>query len=73
MTIYSNVRMVNTVCGICNASCGMQLHFMHNELLGVKGNKEHPVSRGYLCPKDCLDPVTGFPADREIRVRISKA
>jgi anaerobic selenocysteine-containing dehydrogenase len=29
----------------------MKLNFMNNELLGVKGNKDHPRNRGYLCPK----------------------
>lgn len=51
MQIGSNMKTVQTVCGICSASCGMQLHLLDNRLAGVAGNKEHPGSQGYLCPK----------------------
>ncbi len=51
MQMGSNTKTVYSVCGICTASCGVQLHFRDNKLLTVEGNKQHPGSQGYLCPK----------------------
>lgn len=43
--------IVQTVCAICNGSCGMELCLEDDEIIEVKGLKEHPISQGYLCPK----------------------
>ncbi len=51
MQLDLNKKTVQTVCGICSASCGMQLHFEDDKLIAVEGDKQHPGSQGYLCPK----------------------
>lgn len=38
-------------CGLCTANCGLVLTVEDNQITAVRGDREHPVSRGYLCPK----------------------
>lgn len=44
-------RWVNTTCGYCSVGCGMQLGVRGDRVVSVRGNPEHPVNRGKLCPK----------------------
>jgi len=44
-------RWVNTTCGYCSVGCGMQLGVRGAKVVSVRGNPEHPVNRGKLCPK----------------------
>ena len=46
-----DTRTIPTFCGVCEHSCGMQVTARGNEILEIKGMKEHPSSKGYLCPK----------------------
>ena len=43
--------IVNTFCGVCEHSCGMQLKAQGNDIVEIRGLKDHPYSRGVLCPK----------------------
>ncbi len=40
-----------TVCGICSGTCGLTLTLENGKVRTIKGDHDHPVSRGYLCPK----------------------
>ncbi len=44
-------RWVNTTCGYCSVGCGMQIGVREGRAVSVRGNPEHPVNRGRLCPK----------------------
>ena len=44
-------RWVNTTCGYCSVGCGMQLGAREGKVVSVRGNPDHPVNRGKLCPK----------------------
>lgn len=44
-------RWVNTTCGYCSVGCGMQLGVRDNRVVSVRGNPDHPVNLGKLCPK----------------------
>jgi len=44
-------RWVNTTCGYCSVGCGMQLGVRGAKVVSVRGNPDHPVNRGKLCPK----------------------
>jgi formate dehydrogenase (coenzyme F420) alpha subunit len=39
------------VCAICSGTCGMNLTLENGIVVRVEGDKEHPVSKGHLCPK----------------------
>ena len=42
---------VNSTCGYCSVGCGMQLGVRNGKVVSVRGNPDHPVNLGKLCPK----------------------
>jgi assimilatory nitrate reductase catalytic subunit len=44
-------RWVNSTCGYCSVGCGMQLGVKDGHVVSVRGNPDHPVNTGKLCPK----------------------
>jgi anaerobic selenocysteine-containing dehydrogenase len=44
-------KWVNSTCGYCSVGCGMQLGVKADRVVSVRGNPNHPVNRGKLCPK----------------------
>jgi assimilatory nitrate reductase catalytic subunit len=44
-------RWVNSTCGYCSVGCGMQLGVKDGRVVSVRGNPDHPVNHGKLCPK----------------------
>ena len=40
-----------THCKICTAQCGLLVEVENNMITRVKGDPEHPLSKGYTCPK----------------------
>ena len=44
-------RWVATTCGYCSVGCGMLAGVKDGRMVAVRGNPNHPVNRGKLCPK----------------------
>jgi anaerobic selenocysteine-containing dehydrogenase len=44
-------RWVATTCGYCSVGCGMLVGVKNGRAVAVRGNPDHPVNRGKLCPK----------------------
>jgi len=44
-------RWVATTCGYCSVGCGMHVGVKSGRAVTVRGNPDHPVNRGMLCPK----------------------
>ena len=44
-------RWVKTTCGYCSVGCGMLVGTAKGKAVAVRGNPDHPVNRGKLCPK----------------------
>src|ERR1041385_1088960 len=44
-------RWVQTTCGYCSVGCGMLIGVKGGRAVSVRGNPDHPVNRGMLCPK----------------------
>lgn len=44
-------RWVATTCGYCSVGCGMYVGVRNGKAVSVRGNPDHPVNRGMLCPK----------------------
>lgn len=44
-------RWIKTTCGYCSVGCGMLLGVRDNKAVAVRGNPDHPVNQGKLCPK----------------------
>ena len=38
-------------CNICEAICGIEITVAGDERLNIRGDKDDPFSRGYICPK----------------------
>ncbi len=49
---------VNSTCGYCSVGCGMQLGVRDGRVVSVRGNPDHPVNRGKLCPKGLAEHYT---------------
>ncbi len=44
-------QKVRTVCFECHSRCGVILETQNGRVIGMKGDKNHPHSHGYTCPK----------------------
>ena len=44
-------RWVPTTCGYCSVGCGMHIGVSAGKAVAVRGNADHPVNLGKLCPK----------------------
>ncbi|HVQ39863.1 MAG TPA: molybdopterin-dependent oxidoreductase [Pyrinomonadaceae bacterium] len=38
-------------CNLCEAICGIEITVQPNQRLDIRGDKDDPFSRGYICPK----------------------
>ncbi|NNC99694.1 MAG: molybdopterin-dependent oxidoreductase [Gammaproteobacteria bacterium] len=38
-------------CHLCEAICGLEIKTRGDEILSIKGDKQDPVSHGFICPK----------------------
>jgi anaerobic selenocysteine-containing dehydrogenase len=45
------VSQHRTYCRICSAACGLVIEVEDNKIVTVRGDRDHPVSGGYLCIK----------------------
>jgi anaerobic selenocysteine-containing dehydrogenase len=46
-----NSKIVKSVCFECHCRCGVLLEVKDGRLVGLKGDKGHPFSHGFVCPK----------------------
>ena len=51
-------RWVKTTCGYCSVGCGMFLGVKDGRAVSVRGNPDHPVNAGALCPKGLSEHET---------------
>ncbi len=49
---------VSTTCGYCSVGCGMLIGVKDGRAVSVRGNPNHPVNRGVLCPKGLSEHYT---------------
>ncbi|SET59018.1 Anaerobic selenocysteine-containing dehydrogenase [Natronincola peptidivorans] len=47
----TKAKTVASICSICNSGCGILLHIENNKLIKASGDKDNPVTRGYICVK----------------------
>ena len=51
-------RWIPTTCGYCSVGCGMLLGVKDGKAVSVRGNSDHPVNFGKLCPKGLSEHYT---------------
>jgi len=44
-------KWIKTTCGYCSVGCGMLVGVKDGKAVSVRGNPDHPVNLGKLCPK----------------------
>ncbi len=44
-------KTVATFCRVCEAACGLEVTTQDNRIIDVAADRQHPVSRGFLCSK----------------------
>src|SRR5215470_10963839 len=57
-------RWVPTTCGYCSVGCGMFIGVKDGRAVSVRGNPDHPVNAGALCPKGLSEHETIHAATR---------
>lgn len=60
-------RWVRTTCGYCSVGCGMLVGVRDGGAVAVRGDPDHPVNCGRLCPKGLSEHHT-LAADGRLRV-----
>ena len=45
------VEIKQTYCRICMVQCGLVAEVAGDQILKVRGDREHPLTKGYTCPK----------------------
>jgi anaerobic selenocysteine-containing dehydrogenase len=60
-------RWVATTCGYCSVGCGMFIGVKDGRAVSVRGNPEHPVNKGWLCPKGLSEHHTLDTSNRATR------
>lgn len=59
-----DVRTVRSFCRICTSVCGILVDVRDDEVIRVRGDRKHPLSRGYTCPKGRALPQLHHHPDR---------
>jgi len=44
-------RIVRSICFECHSRCGALIEVDNDRIVNVKGDKDHPFSKGFICPK----------------------
>src|ERR1022692_496507 len=57
-------QTIKSFCRICTAICGIVVDVVGDEVVRVRGDKEHPLSKGYTCPKGRALPQIHHHPDR---------
>ncbi|MFI5778581.1 molybdopterin-dependent oxidoreductase [Nocardia sp. NPDC051570] len=51
-SVTDDTRKLLRTCPLCEAVCGLEITLdAHDHVVGVRGDREDPFSRGFLCPK----------------------
>lgn len=56
--------MIKGICSFCAGSCGIELLVKDNKIIEVRGDKNHPITKGYICPKGKALPEIVHSEDR---------
>ncbi len=59
----------NTTCMMCSAGCGLSARMVDGNLVGIRGNKNHPVNAGTVCQLGVSSIQLQYHPDRLIHPR----
>ena len=49
--IHTDEQTHFRTCNLCEAMCGIVIKHDGEKVLSIKGDKDDPFSKGYICPK----------------------
>lgn len=64
------MQTMRSFCRVCTSVCGILVDVEGDEVLRVRGDQDHPFSRGYTCPKGRALPQLHHHPDRLERPRM---
>ena len=41
----------STACPLCSRNCGLEVEIEQGKFLKIRGDEQHPISKGYICQK----------------------
>src|SRR4051812_30901687 len=60
-------RDVPSICRVCHSSCGVMVRLDGGRVVSVTGDRENPMSQGYICAKGRQLPAMLNHPDRVLR------
>lgn len=66
------IRTVKTFCRTCSGHCGMELDVENGRIVQVRGDKEHPLTKGYFCVKGLASADLHNGEGSDPRLKMSK-
>jgi thiosulfate reductase/polysulfide reductase chain A len=45
------IEIKRSICTFCAGNCGVLVHVKGGQILKIEGNKDHPISRGFICER----------------------
>jgi nitrate reductase NapA len=60
----SSVKWFKSVCRFCGTGCGVQLAVQDGRLVALRGDPQHPTTKGLVCAKALFLPKIVYSPDR---------
>jgi thiosulfate reductase/polysulfide reductase chain A len=57
-------KIVRSVCQACHCNCGVLVHVLDGKVIGITGDPDHPMNRGFICVKGKAQPDLLYHPDR---------
>ena len=45
------IEIKRSICTFCAANCGVLVHVEKGKIIKIEGNRDHPLSQGYICER----------------------
>lgn len=52
------------VCGVCKSLCGIEVSIRNNKVIEIKGDRNNPLTKGYICPRGRALPHIMYSKER---------
>src|SRR5210317_1120410 len=57
-------KTIKTVCQASHSECGVLVTLVNGKVTSIKGDPEHPMNKGFICPKGAAYSEFVFHPDR---------
>jgi thiosulfate reductase/polysulfide reductase chain A len=49
--VSNEIQVKRSICTFCAGNCAVLVHVKNGQILKIEGNREHPISRGFICER----------------------